>query len=52
MTKEQKILAILQAIQENDNLFTLLRASVNKNLPNVEEPVLDQLILLLGIPNG
>ena len=52
MTREQKLAAIFQAMQDNEKLLILMRAIINKNLPNVSDEALDALIILLGVPNG
>lgn len=52
MTREDKIAAIIQAIQTDATLFALMRIAIAQNLPNIEDARLDMLMYLLGLPNG
>lgn len=49
MTDQQKITAILQAIQTDSNLLKLLRLSVTNNLSNVPSAQLDIIMQALGL---
>lgn len=49
MTNQQMIDAILQSIQNDAKLLTLMRASIAQNLPNLETARLQILCAALGI---
>lgn len=49
MTDQQKIAAILQAIQTDANLFTVLRIGIANNIGNVSTAQLDYICQALGI---
>lgn len=52
MTDQQKIQAILQAIQTDSNLFTVMRAGIANNIGNLDTAHLDALCQALGIPTS
>lgn len=49
MTREEKIQAIVAAVQTDATLLALMRAAIANSLPDVEDPRLDVLIQILGI---
>lgn len=52
MSDQDRITAILQAVQDDAKLIALLRISVNNNLPNVPSAQLRLIMSLLGIPDA
>lgn len=52
MTDQDKIAAILLAIQNDVNLLKLLRISVTNNITDIPSIQLDVIMNALGISNG
>lgn len=50
MSDQDKITAILAAIQDDQNLIMLIRALVTNNLPIVSSMQLHAMMVVLGLP--
>ena len=48
MTREEKIAAIISAIQDDAKLIKVLRIAVSNNIINVEDAKLDAILAALG----
>lgn len=46
------ITAIITAVQQDENLMTLLRLLISNNLPNAPTPVLQAAMAALGLPTS
>ncbi len=52
MTDQDKIAAIIQAIQDDQNLLKVIRASATMNIPHVTSETLEMLMQLLNLPEN
>lgn len=49
MTDQERVIAIIQAIQDQNTLLLVLKALITNNLPNASSEQLTNICTLLGI---
>lgn len=52
MTDQDRITAIIQAIQTDANIILILRQGITNQLPNMQSQQLQMIMTLLGLPNS
>lgn len=52
MTDQDKVIAILSAIQTDQNVIILLRALLTNNIPNMTPIQLENVMIILNIPES